>query len=90
VTFEVVIADDAAISSNVTVVGSSPAVLTAALFAGYNTAVRINPIIGSLGKRYLAARYTISGTYTSGSVIADIVHGIQDGRKAYASGFAVV
>lgn len=90
VKFEVVVADDAAISSNVTVVGSSDAVLTAALVAGFNTAVRINPIIGSLGKRYLAARYTISGTYSAGAVIADIVHDIQDGKKSYASGFAVV
>ena len=90
VKFEVVVADDAAISSGVTVVGSTDAVLTAALVAGYNTAVRINPIIGSLGKRYLAARYTISGTYSAGAVIADIVHDIQDGKKSYASGFAVV
>ena len=90
VTFEVVVADDAAISTNVTVVGSSPAVVTASLVAGYNTAVRINPIIGSLGRRYMAARYTIVGTYTSGSVIADVVADIQDGKKFYASGFAIV
>lgn len=90
VKFEVVVADDAAISSNVTVVGSSDAVAAASLVAGFNQAVRINPIIGSLGKRYLAARYTIVGTFSAGAVIADIVHGIQDGKKSYASGFAVV
>jgi hypothetical protein len=90
VAFEVVVADDAAISSGVTVVGSSGVIPTAALVAGYNTAVRINPLIGSLGKRYLAARYTIVGTYTAGSVIADIVHGIQDGKTFHASGFTVV
>ena len=90
VKFEVVVADDAAISSNVTVVGSTDAVLTASLAAGYSTAVRINPIIGSLGKRYLAARYTISGTYSSGAVSAQIVNNIQDGKKFYASGFTVV
>lgn len=90
VKFEVVVADDAAISSNVTVVGSSDAVAAASLVAGFNQAVRINPIIGSLGKRYLAARYTIVGTFSAGAVIADIVHDIQDGKKSYASGFAVV
>lgn len=90
VKFEVVVADDAAISSNVTVVGSSDAVLSAALVAGYSTAVRINPIIASLGKRYLAARYTIVGTYSAGAVTAQIVHDIQDGKKFYASGFTVV
>lgn len=90
VKFEVVVADDAAISSNVTVVGSSDAVVAASLVAGFNQAVRINPIIGSLGKRYLAARYTIVGTFSAGAVIADIVHDIQDGKKSYASGFTVV
>jgi hypothetical protein len=89
VNFEVVIADDAAISTNVEVVGASGAVVTASLVAGFNTAVRINPKIASLGRRYMGARYTIVGTYGAGSVIADIVHGIQDGRKSYASGFSV-
>lgn len=89
VKFEVVVADDAAISSNVTVVGSTDAVLTASLVAGYSTAVRINPSIASLGKRYLAARYTIVGTYGAGAVTAQIVHNIQGGKKFYASGFTV-
>lgn len=88
--FEIVVADDAALTSNVTVVGSSGPVLTAAMTAGFNTAVRINPSIGSLGKRYVGARYTAVGTFSAGKVTADIVHGIQDGKKAYASGFAVV
>jgi hypothetical protein len=90
VKFEVIQADNAALSSNVQVIGSSDAVLTAALVAGYNTAVRINPQVASNGKRYLGARYTISGTYTSGNVTADVVTDIQDGKKFYASGFSVV
>ena len=90
VKFEVIQADNAALSSNVQVIGSSDAVLTAALVAGYNTAVRINPQIGSKGKQYIGARYTISGTYTSGAVTADVVMNIQDGKKFYASGFTVV
>jgi len=89
VKFEVIQADNAALSSGVEVIGSSDAVVTASLVAGYNTAVRINPQIGSKGKRYLGARYTISGTYTSGNVTADIVTDIQDGKKFYASGFTV-
>jgi len=89
VKFEVIQADNAALSSNVQVIGSSDAVLTAALVAGYNTAVRINPQVASNGKRYLGARYTISGTYTSGAVTADVVMDIQDGKKFYASGFTV-
>jgi len=60
------------------------------LVAGYNAAVRINPQIASTGTRYIGARYTISGTYSAGTVTADVVMDIQDGRKFYASGFTVV
>lgn len=88
--FEVIIADNAALSSNVVVVGSSDAILTANLTLGTNVAVRINPQIGSLGKRYMGARYTVSGTNTAGKVTADIVEAIQDGKKFYPSGFSVV
>jgi hypothetical protein len=89
VKFEVVTSASADLSSP-TVVGSTDAIVTASLVAGYNTAVRINPQIASLGQRYLGARYTISGTYSSGKVTADVVMDIQDGKKFYASGFTVV
>jgi hypothetical protein len=83
--FEVIIADNAALSSNVVVVGASGALATAGLTLGANIAVRINPIIGSTGKRY-----TVVGTNSAGTVTADIVMDIQDGKKFYASGFSVV
>lgn len=89
VKFEVIIADDAALTSNVVVVGSSDAVVTASLVAGYNTAVRVNPAIASLGKRYLGVRFTVVGTYSAGKITADFVSDIQDGKKFYASGFSV-
>lgn len=88
VKFEV-ISSAAADLSSPTVIGSSDAVVTASLAAGYNTAVRINPQIASKGQRYLGARYTIVGTYTSGAVTADVVETVQDGKKFYASGFTV-
>jgi hypothetical protein len=88
--FEVIIADNAALSSNVVVVGASGALVTAGLTLGANIAVRINPIIGSTGKRYMGARYTVVGTNSAGTVTADIVTDIQDGKKFYASGFSVV
>jgi hypothetical protein len=88
--FEVIIADNAALSSNVQVIGASGAIVTASLPLGTNVAVRLNPLIGSLGKRYLGARYTVSGTNTAGKVVADIVMDVQDGKKFYASGFTVI
>ena len=88
--FEIIVADNAALSSNVVVVGASGAVATAGLTLGANVAVRVNPQIASLGKRYMGARYTVSGTNTAGKVTADVVMDIQDGKKFYASGFSVI
>ena len=88
VKFEVVTSANANLSSP-TVVGSSDAVLTAALTAGKNVVVRINPDIAGKGQRYLGARYTVAGTFNAGKVTADVVETIGDGRKYYASGFTV-
>lgn len=88
VTFEVISSAAAALTSP-TVIGSSNAVLTAALVQGKNVAVAFNPQIASTGQRYIGARYTIAGVYTSGAVTADVVASVQDGQKFYASGFSV-
>ena len=87
VTFQVVTSAAANLGTP-TVVGSTTAVPTASLVAGYKTAVRVNPTVFTNGQRYLGAQYTISGTYTSGAVTADIVLDIAD-QKLYASGFSV-
>mgnify|MGYP001315822923 CR=1 FL=1 len=87
--FEVITSANANLSSP-TVIGSSDAILTAALTAGKNVVVRLNPEIAGKGQRYLGARYTVSGTYSSGTITADVVETIGDGRKFYASGFTVV
>ncbi len=89
VKFEVITSASADLSTP-TVIGSTDAIVTASLVTGYNTAVRLNPQIASKGQRYLGARYTISGTYSAGTVTADVVETVQDGKKYYASGFTVV
>ena len=88
VQFEVVSSANANLGTP-TVIGSSDAILTAALTAGKNVVVRINPDIAGKGQRYLGARYTVSGTYNAGKVTADVVETIGDGQKYYASGFTV-
>ena len=88
-TCEVIIADDAALTSNVTVVGSTGAIPVAQLTAGARFACGLNPRIGSIGKRYVGARYTPTGTGTAGTLIAEIGTDIQDGQKFYPSGFSV-
>lgn len=88
---QVVVADDAALTTNVTVIGTTGAIGKASLTAGATFAARLNPQIASLGRRYFGANYVVAtGPMTAGAVTANVVHDIQDGRKSYASGFTVV
>jgi len=90
ITFEVISASDAALSSGIKVLGSSATFDPAAsVVAGTQVTVRINPEIAGKGQRYLGARYVESGTIGGGVVTADVVLDIQDGKKFYASGFTV-
>lgn len=90
VEIQAITADDAALSSNVTVIGSTGAILTAALTAGARFAAEVNPRIGSKGQRYLGIRYVIVGTSTAGTIVADFGIEIQDGQKFYPSGFTIL
>lgn len=70
-----------------TTIGTAGTIAVATLVAGYTFAVRLNPQIASLGLRYLGAIYTVAtGPMTAGTITADIVTEIQDGKKYYASG----
>lgn len=89
VKFEIITSASAALTSP-TVIGSSDAILTAALVAGKSVAVAFNPQIASTGQRYIGARYTVVGTMSGGTVTADVVETVQDGKKFYASGFTVI
>jgi hypothetical protein len=91
VTFEI-IASDAADLGTPTVLASTGAVGYASLTLGANIALPIPPRVGSLGQRYIGARYTTAGNNSSGAgkVTTDVVMDIQDGKKFYASGFTVV
>lgn len=87
--FQIITADDAALSSNVTVIGSSGAIAVASLTAGSRWDVEMNTRILSKGQRYLGMRTVNVGANTTGAIIADIGDGIED-FKAYQSGFAVL
>jgi hypothetical protein len=85
-----VVTDTTDAMSSPTTIASTGAVLLANLTAGKQYVVRIPPQIASLGERYMAAYYDVTGTApTTGSILAQIVKDIQDGRKFYASGFSV-
>lgn len=89
-TIEAIQADDAALTSNVTVIGSSGAIPVASLTAGALFEINLNSRIASRGQRYLGLRYTPTGTGTAGAILGDFGIDIQDGRKFYPSGFTVL
>jgi len=81
-----------------TTIGTGGTIAVASLIAGFTFVVRLNPqlfgsttTVSSLGLRYLGAIYTVAtGPMTAGTITADIVTDIQDGKKFYASGFTVL
>ena len=90
---EVVVADDAALTTNVTPVGGCGNVAVANLTAGARLSCMINPSIQGKGRRYLGFRYTPTGTGTTGTLFGDIGFDLQDGvggNKSYPSGFSII
>ena len=87
---EVVISANADLSSHTVLAETNATLANSGLVAGKQYVVALPPQIASLGLRYLGARYDVNGSNPStGSILAEIVHNIQDGRKFYASGFSV-
>jgi phosphohistidine swiveling domain-containing protein len=87
---QAVVADDAGLTSNLAVVGTTGAIPVASLTAGARFAAKVNPRMGSKGQRYLGVRYYINGTGTAGAFVTDFGIEVQDGQKFYNSGFAVL
>lgn len=87
---EVISSANANLSSHTVLAETNVTLAGNGLTAGKQYVVAIPPQIASLGQRYLGARYDVNGTNpTTGSILAEVVMNIQDGRKFYASGFSV-
>ena len=86
---QAIYADDAGLTTNVTVVGSSGAIAIASLTAGTRGVVEINPRVASRGQRYFGVRYVIVGTSSAGTFFTDLGDQVTDGQKFYAVGYAV-
>jgi hypothetical protein len=87
---QAIVADDAALTTNVTIIGDSGPIPVAQLPVAARFAVRINPRIASLGQRYLGARFVPTGTGTTGALMADFGLEVQEGRKFYPVGSSVI
>lgn len=87
VEFQVIVADDAAMSVNVTQVGSTGPILTAALVVGYSTYMDV-PNQRGRGQRYMAIRARGVGVFTTGSFSARMVKDVVD-AKVYGVGYTI-
>lgn len=88
--FQIITADDAALTTNVKVLGTTGAIPVASLTLGARFVCQINPVIGSKGQRYIGGRTVNLGANAAGSIYMDIGAEIQDGQKFYPNGFAVL
>ena len=85
VTFEVIQADDAALTTNVETLISSAAIGKAALTAG--GPLPLDVVLPSNTRRYIGVRYTVgTGPLTAGAFTAALVHDT-DRQKFYANGY---
>lgn len=89
VEMQIIAADAANLTGNVTVIGTTGAIPVASLTAGARFACKINPRLASQGQRYMGANYVNVGAMTGITVYGDIGLEVAD-NKSYASGFAVL
>jgi predicted RecA/RadA family phage recombinase len=87
---QAIAADDAALTTNVTVLATTGTILLASLTAGARFATELPPRIASKGQRFLGARYVIVGTGSAGAFMTDFGDAVQDGQKFYPVGFSVL
>lgn len=89
---QLVEADDAGITTNVTVLSTTGPTPTANLAAGSRFVLEGGRVDPFPNRRFLAVQYVIVGTYTGGAVFAALTpnEGISDVPENYASGFAIL
>ena len=90
VQFQIIQADDAALSVNVQVIVQTDAIPIASLVLGAQIPVHVDRVDPYPARRYLGVRYVQVGTVTAGAYFAAIVKSIADKQVNYANGFAVL
>lgn len=90
VQFQLIQADDAALTSNVQVLNQTDAFPIASLPAGTLVPLNVDPAAPYAPKRYIGVRYVNTGAIATFSVVAAIVKNMQGLKNLYyKSGFAV-
>lgn len=86
---QIITADDAGLTTNVNVLGSTGAIPVAALTAAARFYASINPRPGNKGQRYIGCRYVPTGTGTAGTISAQIGGDVGDFKPVYPTSYSV-
>ena len=90
VQFQLIQADDAALTSNVQVINQTDAIATATLTAGAVIPLHWDRAAPLTPKRYVGVRYVIVGAMSAGAYTAMVVKSVADVKSIYfKSGYAV-
>jgi hypothetical protein len=89
VQFQLVQADDAALTVNLEVINQTDAFAIARLPAGTSVPLHYDRTAAYSPRRYVGVRYVNTGAIATFSVVAAIVKSLQDKQTSYKSGFAV-
>ena len=91
VRFQIIQADDAALTSNVQVINQTDDIPIASLTIGSIIPLRWDPAEPYLAKRYIGARYVNVGAIATFSVVATVVKDVQSIKGRYnTSGFTIL
>lgn len=91
VTFNIIVAENTAGTTNPVVIGSTGVLPIASITAGARFVIELQPTLDSVGKRYLMGQYVTGSTtaLVGATHFLDIVTDYSDSKKFYAGGFAV-
>lgn len=89
---QVVAADDAGLTTNLTVIGSSGPIPVAMLTAGARRSLQAKSYTSrGTSRRYLGLRYVLLGSVTTSSFLAAVVGNADSGRPgAFKNGFGIL
>jgi hypothetical protein len=90
VQFQLIQADDAALSVNVQVINQTDAFPIASLPAGTLVPLHVDRVAPYAPKRYLGLRVVNVGAIATFSVFAAVVKSLQDQRTVFKSGYGIV
>jgi len=90
VQFQLVQADDAALTTNLQVIVQTDAIPIASLPIGTQVPLHVDRVDPYPARRYLGVRYALVGAIASTSVFATIAKSVADKQASYPSGFAIL